>query len=284
MAATTAAVVGIAGAVGSAAMALDQANKAERAREKAASEAEKAMGDARSRAEIDFYSGLTIPMDAYEAAYESNLATQKTALESLQEADTRFLAGGVGRLGAQAAARDEATRIAMGKEISDLERTKADSKDAINQQLIELDVANARQQNQMRADAELAKANAQRQVVDSITQATDSVASLAPLYGKNKQDREFNRFYKGLEGIGHEGVSEADMAAWYSTLGTAEKDIFRAKDNTFNFDKNTMTITGADGNQIGSYVIPSQSGYKYTSPNYNNDIPYLPTAPLTTIQ
>ena len=47
----------------------------------------------------------------------------------------------------------------MGEDISDLNKMKADSKDAINQQLIEMDVAYAREQNMRKRDAEAAQSS-----------------------------------------------------------------------------------------------------------------------------
>ena len=267
MAVTTAAVVGIAGTVGTAIMSYNQAENAQDAADKAALAAEEDMKRATGRAEIDYYEALTIPIDAYEAAFESTLATDQTSIEALQEGDSRGLAAGVGRVGALSAQRGEATRIAMGQQLSKLERDKLDSKDAINQQLIEMDVSNVREQNMRLRDAEILKANAQRQMIQSVTQGVDSIASVAPLYSKNKQDREFNRFYKGLDGIGHEGVSEADISAYYRTLGDDTKDIFNNNENKFSFDKNTLNVTGPYGNQIYSNTIPSLSGYQYLDPS-----------------
>ena len=254
MAVTTAAVVGIAGTVGTAIMSYNQAENAQDAADKAALAAEEDMKRATGRAEIDYYEALTIPIDAYEAAFESTLATDQTSIEALQEGDSRGLAAGVGRVGALSAQRGEATRIAMGQQLSKLERDKLDSKDAINQQLIEMDVSNAREQNMRLRDAEILKANAQRQMIQSVTQGVDSIASVAP-------------FYKGLDGIGHEGVSEADISAYYRTLGDDTKDIFNNNENKFSFDKNTLNVTGPYGNQIYSNTIPSLSGYQYLDPS-----------------
>lgn len=184
MAAVTAAVVGIASAGASTYMSFSNAAKQKRAQEEADREAKKAMKDARSRAEKDYFEGLNVPLDAYEAEFEQNLAVAKQSTEALQEGDARALAAGVGRVGATAAQQNEDTRIAMGEEISDLRATKAQSKDAINQQLMEMDVAYAREQNQRSNEAEAKRAQAIQQGIQGIGSTVTAVAGAAPLFKK----------------------------------------------------------------------------------------------------
>ena len=232
MAAVTSAVVGIASGVGSAAIAFKNAKDQKELASDADKAAAKFMADARSKAEIDMYEGLTVPMDAYEAEFESSLAQQQTAVESLQEADPRLLAGGVGRLGAAATARDEATRIAMGKDISDLQNIKADSKEDINQQLIKMDAAAAREQNQRMRDAEAARAASIQQGVSGVTQALGSAADLVPLYGKNAADRRASKLIDKFGGVKNlKGLSRGELFDAFSTI---DKDRYNElmSDNT----------------------------------------------------
>jgi hypothetical protein len=189
MAVATAAVVGIAASGYSAASGFSQAAKAKKAAEKADAEAAKAMSEAKAKAEVDYYAGLSVPLDAYEAEFENQLAGQKQAVEALQEGDARALASGVGRVGAQQTAAGEQTRIAMGEEISDIDKMKADSKDAINQQLIEMDVSYAKEQNQRKRDAEAARAAGISQGVQGVAGVASGIASFAPLYGQSGADR-----------------------------------------------------------------------------------------------
>tara|TARA_B110000240_G_C13323234_1_gene378086 strand:- start:39 stop:722 length:684 start_codon:yes stop_codon:yes gene_type:complete len=190
MAAVTASVIGIVGAGVSAVQSFNAASQQKDASDKANTAAAKAMADAKRKAEKDSFSGLTIPLDAYEAEFENNLAVQQQNVEALQEGDARGLAAGVGRVGAQATAAAEGTRIEMGEEISDLNMMKAESQDSINQQLIEMDVANAREQNQRRADADALRAQNINSGINSVTSGLSSAADLVPLYGKNKADRQ----------------------------------------------------------------------------------------------
>ena len=182
MAVVTATVVGIAATAASTAMSFSAAAKAKADGDAAATAAGKAMADAKKKAQTDHYEGLSVPLDAYEAEFENNLAVAQQSTEALQEGDARQLAAGVGRVGAVAGAQAEDTRIAMGEQISDLQATKAESKDAINQQLIQMDVANAKEQKQIAADAAAARTAAIQQGIQGIGATVDAVGGAAALF------------------------------------------------------------------------------------------------------
>ena len=185
MAAVTAAVVGIASAGASTYMSFSNAAKAKREGDAAKTAASKAMADAKKKAETDFYEGLSVPLDAYEAEFENNLAVAQQSTEALQEGDARALAAGVGRVGATQADQAEKTRIAMGEQISDLQATKAQSKDAVNQQLLQMDVANAKEQKQIARESEAARSAAIQQGVKSAGSMVTQIGKAAPLFGKS---------------------------------------------------------------------------------------------------
>ena len=200
MAVVTASVIGIVGAGVSATQSFQAASDAKEASSQADTAAAEAMADAKARAEKDAYSGLAIPLDAYEAQFENNLQTQTQSVEALQEGDARGLAAGVGAIGAQATNAAEGTRIEMGEEISDLNMMKAESKDSINQQLIEMDVANAREQNQRRADADAFRAQSINSGINSVTSGLQSAASIVPLYKNDKNFQEESTIFYNKDG------------------------------------------------------------------------------------
>ena len=253
MAAVTSAVVGIASGVGSAVVGFKNAKDQKKLASDADKAAAKFMADARQKAEKDMYEGLTIPMDAFEAEFENNLAVAQQNTEALQEGDARALAGGVGRIGAAAGANAESTRIKMGKDISDLEKTKADSKEAINQQLIEMDAAGAREQNQRMRDAEASRAASMTQGVAGVTQALGSAADLVPLYGKNAGDRRATKLMDKFGGVdGLKGKSRGEML-----------DIF-SKDN---FDKNRYKQLMDQENAKGYIFNPATNDFEFPQTN-----------------
>lgn len=200
MAVVTASVIGIVGAGVSATQSFQAASDAKEASSQADTAAAEAMADAKARAEKDAYSGLAIPLDAYEAQFENNLQTQTQSVEALQEGDARGLAAGVGAIGAQATNAAEGTRIEMGEEISDLNMMKAESKDSINQQLIEIDVANAREQNQRRADSDAFRAQSINSGINSVTSGLQSAASIVPLYKNDKNFQEESTIFYNKDG------------------------------------------------------------------------------------
>ena len=216
MAAVTTAVIGIAAAATSAAMQFEAAAKAKEQADAADRAAAKAMSEAKAKAEQDHYAGLNVPLDAYEAEFEQNLAVAQQNTEALQEGDARQLAAGVGRIGAESGALAEGTRIKMGEEISDLQKTKADSKDAINQQLISMDVAFAKEQNMRKADADASYAANISGGVQSVGAGLQSASSLAPLYGKSRADIRGGKVASQYASQKPEGMSDR---AWAAKMG-----------------------------------------------------------------
>ena len=189
MAVTTAAVIGIAAGGASAAQGFMSSKNAKVAAENAREAADKMMADARRRAEVDNYANLSLPLDSYEAQLENNLAADKQAVEALQEGDARALAAGVGRVGAQQAAESDATRIAMGDEMFDINKMKADSKENIKQQMVAMDVGGAKMQDQIAYEEEQRRAAGMQQGFAGIGQVASGVGDLAPLYGKSTGDK-----------------------------------------------------------------------------------------------
>jgi len=224
MAVVTAAVVGIAAAGASAAQGFKAAADAKKAAEAADKAAAKAMSEAKAKAEVDMYAGLNVPLDAYESEFENQIAGQKQAIEALQEGDSRALASGVGRVGAAQTAAGEQTRIAMGEEISDLNKMKADSKDAINQQLIGMDVAYAKEQNQRMRDAEAARAQGISQGIQGVAGVVQGVGSLAPLYGQSGADRRGSKLAKQFADQKPAGMTDAQWAAKLGEQGYSRKE------------------------------------------------------------
>ena len=264
MAAVTSAVVGIASAGFSAVQGFSSAAKAKTAAEAADKAAAKAMSEAKAKAQVDMYAGLNVPLDAYEAEFENQIAGQKQAIEALQEGDSRALAAGVGRVGAAQTQAGEQTRIAMGEEISDLNKMKADSKDAINQQLITMDVSAAKEQNMRKRDAEAARAQGISQGVAGIAGVAGGIGSLAPLYGQSAADRRGSKLAKQYANQKPEGMTDAQYAANIGAQGLSRKDYkslsegrgrFNFKDKTLDnqtqagFDYNNQGPGGMDGDE-----------------------------------
>ena len=237
MAVVTATVVGIAATTASTAMSFKQAADAKRLQAEADAEARKAMKDAKDRAQVDYYEGLGIPLDAYEAEFENQLAGQKQAVEALAEGDARQLAAGVGRIGAQQTAAGEQTRIAQAEEMFELDKMKVESKDAINQQLIEMDVAQAREQNQRSRDAQMARSQAIQQGISGIGSLVGQVGSAAPLFSQSGSTRRGAKLAKTY-GDGAQGtLKDAEYQGKLADLGISKEEYRQVKNNKTAFNK-----------------------------------------------
>ena len=182
MAVTTAAVVGIATGVASTAKSFSDASKAKKAQDAANKEAARLMGDARKRAETNYFEGLQIPLDAYEKAFETTLTADRQMVEALQEGDTRALAAGAGRVGATAREGAEKTRIAMGQDLFNLDKTKAQSRENVKQQLIGMDVGAAKDAKAEAAYQEQLRAARIQQGIQGIGQVASTVGANAALF------------------------------------------------------------------------------------------------------
>ena len=189
MAATTAAVIGIGSGIATSIQGFNAASKAKTAQQNADTEAKRMMMNARKRAEQNEYGELSLPLEAFEAEFEANLAADRQAVEALQEGDSRALAAGVGRVGAQQNQEARATSIAMGDEMFNMNKMKADAREQQKQQLISMDVGEAKMQDQKAREA----AEARRMSIESgfqgIGQVAQGVGDLAPLYGRSMNDK-----------------------------------------------------------------------------------------------
>ena len=184
MAAITSAVVGVGGGVASSIQGFVGAAKQKRAAQEAEKEAKKFIGDARRRAGQKVYDTLSIPMEAYAQEYEAQLQSDIQALSALQEADSRALAGAVGKVGAQQTQEAAATRTAMADEMFNLEKLKADEDAAIKQQLIALDVAEAEMADQRAYEAEQARQQMIGQGFKGITTAASALGDAIEPFAK----------------------------------------------------------------------------------------------------
>tara|TARA_R110000737_G_scaffold70988_1_gene99460 strand:- start:201 stop:986 length:786 start_codon:yes stop_codon:yes gene_type:complete len=189
MAVTTAAVIGIGSGIATSIKGFTDANDARTAQQNADTEAKKMMAEARRRAEIDEYGKLSLPLEAYAAEFEANLAADRQAIEALQEGDARSLAAGVGRVGMQQAGEALETRLNLGDEMFGLEKMKADAKTQQQQQLIAMDVGEARMQDQRSREAAEQRRLGIESGFSGIGQVAQGVGALAPLYGKSTGDR-----------------------------------------------------------------------------------------------
>ena len=183
MAVTTAAVIGVAASAGGAINSFSQSAKQGRKSEEAEAAAKKAMAAAKAKAEKNFYAGLNVSTEAYDAAFQNNLQAQTQNIQALQEGDSRNLAAGVGLVQQASDASTNTTRLALQKDLEANEKMKADAKDAINQDLKRIDLGYAKDQDKVAKESAAASAQAMSQGISGIVSTAGQAAQLAPLFG-----------------------------------------------------------------------------------------------------
>lgn len=183
MAVTTAAVIGVAASAGGAINSFSQSAKQGRMAEEAAAASKKAMEAAKKKAEKDFFAGLNVSTEAYDRAFQNNLQVQQQGIQALQEGDPRNLAAGIGLVQQAADANTESTRLLLQKDLETNAKMKADSKDAINQDLKRMDLGLAKDKEKIAKESAAASAAAMSQGISGVVNTAGQVAPLVPLFG-----------------------------------------------------------------------------------------------------
>ena len=225
MAVYTSAIIAIGTGVATAVSGYNEKNKASVARAKADAEAKRLMASARKRAEINEYGELDIPLDAYEAELDANIAADRQAVEALQEGDTRALAAGVGRVGAQQAEEAQKTRRDLADEMFSMEKMKADAEMQKQQQLIAMDVGEAKMEDQRSREEAERKRLATNQMMAGVGQTIQGVGSLAPLYGVSANDKRAQKVMgnaKMKTKAKMAGIDVTDEAAFYDWVSSQD--------------------------------------------------------------
>ena len=194
--ATAATIAAITTKVASAVGSFQNAKQATRLREQADKAAADFLEKASSRIEKDFYAGLNIPVEAFENELLNNLQTTTTAVEALQEAGSRELLGGVGKVSAVQAAVAEQARVAQGEKLFELEKIKAKNKDAINQQMLQLEVQSEKDRARRLADSQEARATFNQQGFQALGEAAMLGLEQTNLYQTGADDRKLKKFLK----------------------------------------------------------------------------------------
>jgi len=271
--------VAIGSAVLGGTMSFTQAAQARNARDKADRDAARFLADARGKAEKDYFAGLQVPLDAYEAELENNLINQTTAIEALQEGDVRALAGGVAGVSAQAAQQAEAVRIQQAKDMFALDKMKAENKDAINQQMIQMDAAAAQDAAKRGADAQQQIASSTTAGVQAVIGGVTAAIQASPLYGKTKADRLL------LKQLERNGVTMQQ----YNANPAKYRNIVYNSDGSLIADQGESLVPGLETKKVDKIPMASetydpvaQSMFKVqSSPSYqesmNRDV-FIPEA------
>jgi len=170
-------------------MGIDSMITARRKQAEAERKSEQLMAEAKRMSEKDFYAGVNVPLDAFNKQFEETLQQQQQSLQALQEGDARSVASGVGRVGALAGEQGEKTRIALGEALYQNNKMKADSKQSINQQGIDINVGMAQDESLRAKDANRQASQAMAGAQEGLASGLQGAAGMIPGYLQGKQDK-----------------------------------------------------------------------------------------------
>lgn len=192
MSAITAAAVGIAATASGTYMSFRQAGQQGKAAARARQEADKAIAEARKRAEENVYKSLSLTKDPYERAREAALVTGAQAIEAGRESE-RGAAATAGRV--QMAQNQLQGQIAdvQSQEIQDLNKLVASEDARLKDYLAKISLAEAEGAQQAEADALKLKAQATAQGVQQIGALAGEVGKALPLFYKSKGAKAYGK-------------------------------------------------------------------------------------------
>ena len=194
MAIGTATAIGLGISALSSGMSFAQAGKQRKLQEEAEREAEKAFQEAKNKLDVNYLEGLAIAKEPYELERESLLQTSAAALQAGVEGETRGAAAVAGQalMAQQAGAAGQ--RAAMSREMQALNQLAAQEDSRLQGARVDLDLAEAKGQQQMAADAAAARQAAISSGVQGIASMGMTALENAPLYDGKEGLREARQF------------------------------------------------------------------------------------------
>jgi hypothetical protein len=192
MAATTAAIAGLAATGISTAMSFTQAAQQQKLFRQAQSKAEQAMQEARNKLEVNYYDQLSIMKEPYELQRQAMLVQGAQSIEAAREAD-RGAAPTAGRLQAMQNEQQAGIRTAMGQELMGLEKLSATEDARLRDINVQLDLGEVAGAQLAAKDAQEARAGAIQQGMQGITGMMGYAGQLVPLYMQSAAGKQLGK-------------------------------------------------------------------------------------------
>jgi len=192
---------------------------------KAQSAAEQAAGEAAKKAEQayqqEFAGGVQLPMEAYQQAGREGTAQQMQALQALQEADSRSLAAGVGKVQAAATEAQAGITEQMRQDLFSLESAQMEEKMANRDQIAKMNQERAMGAQAAAANAEMAKMNAYAGIGQSITALGGMALQSSSLYPKTADATTTPFTDKAMGAFNPAGQLPATLSGFTNTTPSA---------------------------------------------------------------
>jgi hypothetical protein len=259
MALTTATIIALGGAAVGGGMNLIQAGKARQAQRQADKAAGRLMADAKSKLEKNYYEGLRIPTEAYDQAYEANAQAQRESVEALQQADSRTLAAGVGRVGALSNENTQKIRAQQAQEMFELDKFKRGAEEDMTQQLAQMDVAQAQDQAARAAQADEKVGMLQAGAANAFIGGITSAAQAQELNTMSKEDKLLSKTFKDNEALFKaEGI---DRNTFLQNPGKykIKNGKITIVDAVVPVVNNKKPVVNQDNSEVSDYIAPSEN-------------------------
>ena len=150
-----------------------QAGKARKEMKKAEAAADAAMAAARKKLEVNYLAGLSIAKEPYELARENLLQRSAALTQAGVEGSTRGAAATAGQVLMAGQAQAAQQRASMSQEMNRLQELAAREESRLQQQKVNLDIGEAKGEQQAAADfqaaADAAKAGAIKSAAGALT-------------------------------------------------------------------------------------------------------------------
>ncbi|MGA1740421.1 MAG: hypothetical protein ACO393_06145, partial [Methylophilaceae bacterium] len=165
-----------------------------------------ALAQAKQRLDVNRFEGIQVPLESYERMMEEMTAQQKQSITSLQEADERSLAAGMGRLYAAASGETEKAREQMGKAIYDRDKMIADQEAMRDRALSSISLEEAIGFEKEAAQREQMAAMNVAGAVAGLGQAASLYQQSRPLYSARQGELGAAQAYQQQTGM-YQGMS-----------------------------------------------------------------------------
>jgi hypothetical protein len=217
---TALAIGGLAISAGSAGLSFAQAAKQNKLKTEAERAAADAMAEARKRLDVNVYDKLAIQKEPYELQREALLSTGAQAIQAGAESE-RGAAATAGRVAMASDEAQGAVRTAMGKELSDLEKTSAAEKGRLLDVGTQMNLEEVAGAQSAAAQAQTAAAQATAQGIQSASSALQQGLQMVPLYEKTAAVRQADKLQREAMGDkkGQLGMNQTDMQKSIASMG-----------------------------------------------------------------
>ena len=243
---------------------LGQGVKQRRAASQAEADSKRLMQQARNRMMKDEFENINLPTESYERAFRANAAQQRQALDSLQGADARSLAAGVGKVGAIGTAANEKQRLQMGKDLYALELAKAENRNRIQDELVGMDVGQAKDQMTMSGDLRELAARSTASGIQSGLAGVSALASTLPEYSQSGTSRKAGDFAGseiGKSFLGQDGTGARTIQTGNDGMPLLRTDLPEGYD---------LTLKPGDVGYENPYQYRSLTGQEIETKIYEN--------------